>query len=220
MFSILVKGGVLMIPIIIASVVSMTLMIERFFYWRRHRSKPHPLEAIRLIEDGKTDEALRLSSSANSPIMRVIKAGLENRGHEPSLAMEAEAISEIKEMNRFLPALDTIITLAPLLGLLGTIIGMIGSFGVISEAGLNRPLAVTGGISEALIATAAGIVVAVATLIPYNFFIARTEKTAGEIEKYATRVELALFKSAAIERDRLRVPVINQPCHENLSGLP
>lgn len=209
MFDILIRGGVLMIPIIIASIISLTLIIERLIFWRRQAKGSEPFDVIRLIETGRCDEAQQLIDSSPSAALRVIRAGLQNRDSEPSLAMEAEAITEISEMNRFMPALDTIITLAPLLGLLGTIVGMIDSFGVISEAGLSRPLAVTGGISEALIATAAGIIVAVTTLIPHNYFNSKTEKATAEIEKYATRTELALRKALWSERDRLTAKAVN-----------
>jgi biopolymer transport protein ExbB len=95
-------------------------------------------------------------------------------------------------MKRGLVALDTIITLSPLLGLLGTIIGMIGAFNVMATAGLGQPHAVTGGVAEALVCTAAGIAVAVVTLIPYNYFLSRVEGETDVIEVYATRLELAV----------------------------
>lgn len=193
MFSILIKGGVLMVPIIIASIISVTLIIERILFWRRQRSEVSESEIIGLVDGGRFDEALAKIDAYPSPILRVLKAGIRHRDPNPALAMEAQAIKEIKEMNRFLPALDTIITLAPLLGLLGTIIGMIQAFGIISEAGLGQPMAVTGGIAEALIATAAGITVAITTLIPYNYFLSRTEKATDDIERHATRLEMAFM---------------------------
>ena len=89
-------------------------------------------------------------------------------------------------------ALDTIITLAPLLGLLGTIIGMIDSFGIMADQGIGQPHAVTGGVAEALICTAAGIFVAVIALVPYNYFLSRIEKQTELIEYHATRIESVL----------------------------
>ena len=88
--------------------------------------------------------------------------------------------------------LDTIITLAPLLGLLGTITGMISSFGIVSEAGLGQPHAITGGVAEALIATATGLSVAILTLVPYNYFRTKVEAITDLIEERATRLELSL----------------------------
>ena len=107
--------------------------------------------------------------------------------------MEAAAIAEMTIIKRGLPVLDTIITLSPLLGLLGTIIGMISSFQVMAVGSLGQPPAITGGVAEALIATAAGIIVAVGSLIPYNYFLARVEKETEVIEYYATRLEV-VFK--------------------------
>jgi biopolymer transport protein ExbB len=88
--------------------------------------------------------------------------------------------------------LDTIVTLSPLLGLLGTVTGMISAFGVMATTGINQPHAITGGVAEALIATAAGLAIAIATLVPYNYFQNRAERTLDEIEAQGTRLELML----------------------------
>jgi len=107
-------------------------------------------------------------------------------------ALEVAAQAEIPVLKKRLTILDTIITLAPLLGLLGTITGMISSFGIMSEAGLGQPHAVTGGVAEALIATAAGLLIAILTLVPYNYFSNRAERELEEIEYYGSRLELLL----------------------------
>ena len=125
-------------------------------------------------------------------MLRVLAAGIIKREELLEKAMEATELAEIARMKRGLSVLNTIITLGPLLGLLGTIIGMIDSFGIMTESGLGQPHAVTGGVAEALICTAAGIFVAVTTLIPYNYFHARVEQTAEPIEQYATQLESAL----------------------------
>lgn len=193
MLELLTKGGVLIAPIIMASIVSVALVVERFMYWHRQREEVSPVEFLKAVEGG------REPGECASPVARVLRAGLENRNGNPTLAMEAEAIAAGKEMTRGLPALDTIVTLAPLLGLLGTVIGMIDSFGVLSDAGLGNPLAVTGGVAEALIATAAGLTVAILTLIPYNYFLARAEKTTEDMERYATRLEMLLGRAPEAE---------------------
>lgn len=110
--------------------------------------------------------------------------------------MEAAAQGEIPLLKNRLGALDTIVTLAPLLGLLGTVVGMIGSFDVMSEAGMGQPHAVTGGVAEALIATATGLLIAILTLVPYNYFTSRAEREIEEIEYYASRLELALGRDS------------------------
>jgi biopolymer transport protein ExbB len=101
-------------------------------------------------------------------------------------------------MLRALPALDTIVTLSPLLGLLGTVTGMIAAFGVMSTSGLGQPHAITGGVAEALIATAAGLGVAIVTLVPYNYFSARAERTLDEIEAHGTRLEVILHAASGV----------------------
>ena len=95
-------------------------------------------------------------------------------------------------LKKRLTILDTIITLAPLLGLLGTVTGMIGSFGIMSQSGIGQPHAVTGGVAEALIATATGLLIAILTLVPYNYFSNRAEQEVQQIEFYASRLELLL----------------------------
>jgi biopolymer transport protein ExbB len=106
--------------------------------------------------------------------------------------MEVAAQGEIPVLKKRLTTLDTIITLAPLLGLLGTVTGMIGSFGIMSQTGIGQPHAVTGGVAEALIATAPGLLIAILTLVPYNYFSNRAEREMEEIEYYASRLELLL----------------------------
>jgi biopolymer transport protein ExbB len=106
--------------------------------------------------------------------------------------MEAAAQSEMSRLRSYLPVLDTIITLSPLLGLLGTVTGMIAAFGILSTRGMNQPTAITGGVAEALIATAAGLAIAIATLVPYNYFTARAEQAMDAMERLASRLDLAL----------------------------
>jgi len=107
--------------------------------------------------------------------------------------MEVAAQSEMPTLKRRLVILDTIITLAPLLGLLGTITGMISSFGIMSDVGLGQPHALTGGVAEALIATATGLLIAILTLILYNYFYLPRRKEMEAIEYFASSLELALL---------------------------
>ena len=190
--NILMSGGWMMIPIIACSVFAFTISIERFIYFKKFSASRLAPKMLSLIEQEKMSDALAVAEQNPSPVLRVISTGVLQRAQYPSKAMEATAIAELTKMKRGLPALDTVITLGPLLGLLGTIIGMVDSFGIMSESGLGNPHAVTGGVAEALICTAAGIFVAVTTLIPYNFFIARMEQETEKIEHYATKAEAAL----------------------------
>ena len=111
--------------------------------------------------------------------------------------MEAAARDELGRARRGLSVLDTIITLSPLLGLLGTVTGMISSFGIMSSSGISQPHAITGGVAEALIATAAGLGIAIVTLVPYNVFLARVERLTETLEREGTRLELAIEEARA-----------------------
>src|SRR5229473_5951761 len=106
--------------------------------------------------------------------------------------MEAAAQAELRRVKAYLPILDTIITLAPLLGLLGTITGMMSAFGLVSETGLGQPTAITSGSAEALIAPATGLCVALMTLLPYIYFLSKVEHVTERMEEQATRLELFL----------------------------
>ena len=181
-----------MIPLLVSSVVSLAVIIERFFFWRRLRKRENDTIILQFVEAGNVEQAQKLANESRHPVGRVLHAGLEYRQLSPGTAMEAAAQAELRHVKAYLPILDTIITLAPLLGLLGTITGMISSFGIMSEAGLGQPHAVTGGVAEALIATAAGLLIAILTLVPHNYFSNRAERELEEIEYYGSRLELLL----------------------------
>ena len=176
--------------------MAVTVILERSWFWlRRGRSAPSD-DVFRHAAEGEYASALRRMEERNTPADRVLAAGLSS-AERPSEAMEAAILAEIAAAKRFLPALDTIITLAPLLGLFGTIVGMIQSFGIMSATGISQPHAVTGGIAEALIATATGLIVAVVSLVPYNYFQARVEREMESLEIVATRLEAVLPEAGA-----------------------
>jgi biopolymer transport protein ExbB len=191
-FAIIIKGGPVMVPLLACSIISLAVVIERTIFWRRARSRGPVEELLQLVERGEFSKAVELGRKLDLPAARVLTAGLAYRNPSLAKALEVAAQSEIPVLKKRLTILDTIITLAPLLGLLGTITGMISSFGIMSEAGLGQPHAVTGGVAEALIATAAGLLIAILTLIPYNYFSNRAEQELEEIEYYGSRLELVL----------------------------
>lgn len=202
MWQILVKGGWMMIPLAACSIVAVTIIIDRLLFFRRISAPHRAEEVIGAVREGQFEGALSIIDETRGtqkgsplPVMRVLSAGITHRS-DPEGAMGAAGIAELSLMRRGLVALDTIITLSPLLGLLGTIIGMIDSFRVMASSGLGQPHAVTGGVAEALIATATGITVAVVTLIPYNYFLARIERETDVMEVYSTRLEMALTRNA------------------------
>jgi biopolymer transport protein ExbB len=195
LLALLMKGGFVMIPLLASSLLSMAVILERLYFWWSLRRREGDIALIEdLVAEGEFDQALKMPQATQHPVVRVLQAGLAYRHRAPGPAMEAAAQVEVQHAAAYLPLLDTIITLAPLLGLLGTITGMISAFGIVSETGLGQPNAITGGIAEALIATATGLFIAIMTLIPYNYFRARVERLTTQIEEQATRLELLLSK--------------------------
>jgi biopolymer transport protein ExbB len=192
--TVIVKGGLIMIPLLGTSLISVAVIVERLYFWRRLRAQEIDSTILPLVAEGDLKQAVQVANTSRHPVARVLHAGLISRDASPGTAMQAAAQAELRHLRRYLPVLDTIITLAPLLGLLGTITGMISAFGIVSEAGLGQPHAITGGIAEALIATATGLLVAIVTLIPYNYFRARVEEMTDVMEERATRLEVLLRK--------------------------
>jgi biopolymer transport protein ExbB len=190
--ALLVKGGMVMVPLLASSIVSLAVIIERFFFWRHVRKHAAGETILSLVAVENMVQAIRVARASQHPVARVLLSGLEHPHPAPGIAMEAAAQAELHRLKRYLPMLDTIITMAPLLGLLGTVTGMISAFGIVSEAGLGQPHAITGGVAEALIATATGLSIAILTLVPYNYFRAKAEATTDRLEEHATRLELIL----------------------------
>jgi len=191
-FDIIIKGGPVMAPLLICSIISLMVVVERWIFWRRAGDRRDAEEVLALVERGELDKAAQSARQVHLPLIRVLASGLAHRNPSVSKALEVAAQKEVPVLKQRLTILDTIITLAPLLGLLGTVTGMIGSFGIMSQVGIGQPHAVTGGVAEALIATATGLLIAILTLVPYNYFSNRAEREMEEIEYYASRLELAL----------------------------
>ena len=188
---IIVKGGAVMAPLLVCSIIALTVVIERWLFWRRIGRRQPAESLLNLVERGELSKAAESARQTDSPLVRVMVSGLTHP-NAMTKALEVAAQREIPVLKQRLTILDTIITLAPLLGLLGTVTGMIGSFGIMSQEGIGQPHAVTGGVAEALIATATGLLIAILTLVPYNYFSNRAERELEEIEYYASRLELAL----------------------------
>ena len=188
------KGGPIMWPILIVSIVGLTVVIERCIWWggRWFRRDPKRIEKVfTAIENGDTTEASRLSRSSRDPVLRMLWNGLNHQHSSLEAALQVAAGIEIKRAGRFLVVMDTLVTLAPLLGLLGTITGLIRSFSFLGNEELAVQ-AVTGGIAEALIATACGLGIAIFALIPFNFFTSRVSNLEFELQTAATNLEVML----------------------------
>ncbi len=193
--TVLARGGPVMIPLAACSILALAVVIDRAWtWWRLGRSRDPELVLARAAR-GEWTEAGKLGEVSRSPVARVLAAGIQHRNPAPTLAMEAAARHEIARLRRFLPVLDTIVTLSPLLGLLGTVTGMIAAFGVMGQSGMNSPHAITGGVAEALIATAVGLGIAIAALVPLNFFNSRVDAMHETIERYGSHLELLLAEA-------------------------
>ena len=181
-------------PILIVSIIALTVVIERIFWWsgRWFRRDPKRIEKVfTAIEHGDNAEASRLSRGSRDPVLRMLWNGLNHQHSSLQAALQVAAGIEIKRAGRFLVVMDTLVTLAPLLGLLGTITGLIRSFSFLGNEELAVQ-AVTGGIAEALIATACGLGIAIFALIPFNFFTSRVSNLEFELQTAATNLEVML----------------------------
>jgi biopolymer transport protein ExbB len=192
-----------MYPLLLCSVISLSIIFERLFFWigvDRARSRALLDEVLELCRQGDWEAVRQKAAGSQNYVIRVLISGILHRDYSMSKAMESAAAEEIGRMGRFMGVLDTMITVAPLLGILGTVTGIIDSFNMLGAQGLEQPQAVTAGIAEALITTAAGLIIAIATLVPYNMFNARIERAARRIEKYATSFEIVYEKIVLARR--------------------
>jgi biopolymer transport protein ExbB len=195
MIEIFHKGGPIMWPLLLVSVIALTVVIERLFFIALEKKNRNPAlvgDILTKVENGHVDEAARLGEGSKDFVARALTYALTHREKSFSEAMLRSANWELKRFNRGLTLLDTAITLAPLLGLLGTVVGMIRSFNMLGGSELGAPAAITGGIAEALIATAFGLGIAITALLPFNYLNAREEEARLEIQDAASHVELHL----------------------------
>ena len=164
------------IGLLISSVMALTIIVDRFIYFTRIKSSDESLsqKIISLIKDNEIKAAIALCETSKSPLSNIITAGLKNTKISKEL-MQSQANKELPKLERFIAALSTISTVAPLLGLLGTILGMIQSFAVISTVGSGRT-ALASGIANALLTTAAGLIIAIPSVVFYNYFVNTVNK--------------------------------------------
>ena len=194
-------------PILIVSIVALTVVIERIFWWggRWFRRDPKRIEKVfTAIEVGDVAEASRLSRDSRDPVLRMMWNGLNHQHASLQGALQVAAGIEIKRAGRFLVVMDTLVTLAPLLGLLGTVTGLIRSFRFLGNEELAIQ-AVTGGIAEALIATACGLGIAIFALIPFNFFTSRVSNLEFELQTAATNLEVMLEAQSKGRREEVSI---------------
>ncbi len=189
------KGGPVMWPILVSALVAVAVVGERAFWWWRESRKRDPKKMEQLLaalENSDVAAATKIAAGSEDPVIRVIHHGLNHAGHaHGSLigALQLAAGVELKRAGRFLTVMDTLVTLAPLLGLLGTVTGLMHAFLKIGSAEISVT-GVTGGIGEALIATACGLGIAIFALIPFNYFSAKVTQLQFDLETAATNVEV------------------------------
>ena len=193
MFELVKAGGLLMIPILACSVLAMGIIFERLWVYRQRRVLPKNLVAQvwNLHRNNQLSHAHIASIKEGSPLGRVLAAGLINRHHSREVMKESiEEVGHqvIHELERYLNTLGTIASITPLLGLLGTVIGMIKVFTAITTAGVGDPSVLAGGISEALITTAAGLSVAIPALIFHRYLSGKVNMLVLGMEEEALKM--------------------------------
>jgi biopolymer transport protein ExbB len=196
LIQIFLKGGPIMWPLLLVSIAALATVLERLVFLATEKSRRNRRElgdVFARAERGDFEGAVRLGRGSRDYVARVMTAALEERNTSFTNALLAASAEELKRFNRGLPLLDTVITLSPLLGLLGTVVGMIHSFGLIA-GDLDAPAAITGGIAEALIATAFGLGIAITALLPFNYLNTKLEDARRELEVAGNRLELLLVK--------------------------
>ena len=187
-FDVLFRGGPVMVPIMVCSMVALAVSIERFFVLRRATIDTREfMDTMRtVLRQNRIQEAVEICSETDAPVARIMKAGIlkHDRGKEDIReAIEDAGHLEIPRLERYMSALATVAHIAPLLGLLGTVAGMINAFAVIqNKQGLVNPSDLAEGISNALVTTAAGLTVAIPTLVAYNYFVTRVDNLVLEME--------------------------------------
>jgi len=192
-FEIIRSGGWLMLPILACSVLALAIIAERFWALRRKRVVPSGLvdQVKTWARQHQLDDQHIKAIGSSSPLGRVMAAGLVNRGHPREVMKESiEDVGRhvVLDLERFLNTLGTIAVITPLLGLLGTVIGMIKVFNAITLHGVGNAAILAGGISEALITTAAGLSVAIPTLIFTRFFHGRIDELVVTMEQESLKM--------------------------------
>ncbi|MBT3047634.1 MAG: MotA/TolQ/ExbB proton channel family protein [gamma proteobacterium symbiont of Ctena orbiculata] len=193
MLELVKSGGWLMLPIIACSIVALGIVIERIWSLQRKRVMPEYLmrQILQLHRDDKLNLADLDKLKESSPLGRILAAGLINRDHNKEVMKEAiEEVGRqvVHDLERYLNTLGTIASISPLLGLLGTVIGMIKVFSVIVTAGVGDPGVLAGGISEALITTAAGLSVAIPSLMFHRYFSGLIDRLVIGMEEQALKL--------------------------------
>jgi biopolymer transport protein ExbB len=203
-FNTISHGGFMMIPLLLSALIALTVIFERFYLFQKSYSlsKSEIAELTQSLKAGNFAHVKKISEAGQSPITAILKTGTDTYGMQSAdleQAMNHEAQRWIPVLEKRLEILDTVITAAPLMGLLGTITGMMASFQILSTSGVNEPNAITGGVAEALIATATGLVIALFSLVAYNYFNSRVKFIVQTMESMANLLLDAKTKGHALK---------------------
>ncbi len=198
MFILIEKGGIIMLVIVLMSILAAVIIIERLLFFRKIRVDEEKLINRLKSALGKQhyDEAMDICENNPSPLANLIKVGIEHRNYQPSEMKEAinsSANLEIPHLERFLTSLGTIAHISPLLGLLGTVTGNIKAFGVLGSFGaVGDPSLLATGISEALLTTAAGIIVSIPAITFYNYLVSKVNHIILRMENRVNELILVI----------------------------
>ncbi|MDH4022460.1 MAG: MotA/TolQ/ExbB proton channel family protein [Gammaproteobacteria bacterium] len=197
MLEIVIAGGWVMLPIILCSVVAVAIILERLWTLKPGRVVPRDLSrrVWEWVSSNQLNHQHIQELRISSPLGQILAAGLSNRQRDRATmkeVVEDTGRHVVHELERYLNTLGTIAAVSPLLGLLGTVTGMIRTFSALTSGGAGDPAALAGGISEALITTAAGLMVAIPALIGYRYLRGRVDVLVVEMEKEAIGLVEAL----------------------------
>ncbi|MDO9163628.1 MAG: MotA/TolQ/ExbB proton channel family protein [Methylococcaceae bacterium] len=220
MFEIIKSGGWMMLPIILCSIGAMAIIAERFWTLQRKRILPPSLvpQVWKLYREKKLDDAALRHLKSSSPLGSILASGLANSHHGRKFmkeCIEEAGRKVVHDLERFLNSLGTIAMITPLLGLLGTVFGMIQVFSAIMEHGVGDPAILGGGISVALITTAAGLSVAIPSLIFHRYFERLVDDYVVSMEDEA----LKLIDMLHGDRDEAIHDVTNLHLRSNAKGV-
>ena len=209
MWETIVQGGVLMIPLAACSVLAVWVVVDRAFHLRASRvMEPEIVGVIDSIEEpGDIPLARSICDKHPGPFAAIVRVALDNRERprvELRELIEDQGRQEVARLERGLGLLETVAGIAPLLGLLGTVLGMIQVFEVVSQQGVGQAQSLSGGISQALITTAAGLSIGIPALVGYNYFVGKAERLVLDMEAQTNRLVQKILR---FQRGRPEVAV-------------